>query len=81
MKTIIEHNEILLRANRNLEAAVATQAGIIARQREALKPFAALDIEHLVQKPDEWPMYASNGKVITVGHVRKARQILGMEQS
>ena len=71
------------------EAAADTKAQVLqdqvhhlreelARVREALEPFAALDIRHrsdmsLLSNQDNKPIFAINDSVITLGDVRKAQ--------
>lgn len=46
------------------------------RLREALKPFAYLWRDALLDKPDLAPVYSFNDAVITVGHLKAAQQAL-----
>lgn len=41
--------------------------------RAALAPLAGLDIHHLAQQPDDYPVFAINETMLTVGDVRRAQ--------
>lgn len=48
--------------------------------REALRPFAALDVDafaHFQNKPDDTEVYTMNASTITLGDIRRAREALG----
>lgn len=42
----------------------------------ALLPLAQLDVAHFHGKPDNYPLFASNDTILTLGDVRRARRIL-----
>lgn len=44
--------------------------------RNALLPFALLDIRHLQDRSDHEPIWAINKSQITNGHIRKAQQLM-----
>lgn len=45
----------------------------------ALAPFAALDIHHLRDKPDDREVWQLNETTITVGDIRRAKRALGRD--
>ncbi len=53
---------------------------ILERGRKALEALASLPIEEFGwdKKSDDYPIYALNGRVLMVGHVKDARAALGL---
>ena len=48
----------------------------IEKAIEALVPLAKIDIAHLEDRPDDWPLWGSNATLLCVGDVRRARVAL-----
>lgn len=49
--------------------------------RRVLLPFANLDIRHLADQPSERIVWQVNESVITLGDIREARKVLGIDEN
>ena len=72
--TTLEFNTLPLFARDTiLELEAQNQA-----MREALRPFAQLDIDHLSNALGTTPLYGINNSIITIGQVRQAKAALAL---
>lgn len=83
LHTVIDHNELLVTSNRNLERALTERVKLTERQRvaiaelvEALKPLASLDVRHLETRKKDYPIFGINDTLLLLGDIRRACAVL-----